>query len=138
MTVEIKRKIQHFWFIKELLHKILTTAGVFLGEHHNLEFAEFKLMNFIGAVLNHPAVIEPFAEIVVKKCKVKPYEDICWFSKAWAIVQKCLQLLRRNYYKKVMHVIQLSHVLQGEVVQVFFLFKHTHLLFSCKELTCLL
>ena len=42
---------------------------------------------------------------------------------------ECLKLLRRNHYKniwrvefveKVMHIIQLSHVLQGEVVQVFF------------------
>ena len=39
---------------------------------------------------------------------------------------ECLQPLRRNHYKKVMHVMQLSHVLQGEVVQVFVLFKHTH------------
>ena len=33
-------------------------------------------MNFIGAILNHPALIEFFAEIVVKKCEVKPDEDI--------------------------------------------------------------
>ena len=33
---------------------------------------------------------------------------------------ECLQLLRRNYYKNVMHIIQLSHILQCEVAQVFF------------------
>ena len=52
-----------------------------------------------------------------------------------------LKLLTRNHYKniwrvefveKVMHIIQLSHILQGEVVQVFFLFKHIHWLFSCR------
>ena len=40
-----------------------------------------------------------------------------------------------NYSEEI---IQLSHVLQDEIVQVFFLFKHAHLLFSCKELSCLL
>ena len=64
------------------------------------------------------------------------YIQVCLFSKARDIVQKfqCLKLLRRNHYKniwrvkfveKVMHIIQLSHVLQGGVVQVFF-FIQTH------------
>ena len=33
-------------------------------------------MNFIGAILNHQAVIEFSAEIVVKKYEVKPDEDV--------------------------------------------------------------
>ena len=44
-------------FIKEFLRTILTIAVAevfFLGSHHSLEFAECELMNFIGAVLNHP------------------------------------------------------------------------------------
>ena len=54
---------------------------------------------------------------------------------------ECLKLLTRNHYKKiwrvefvekVMRIIYLYHVLQGEVVQVFFLFKHIHWLFSCR------
>ena len=56
MNVKFKTQIRYFWFIEELLQKILTT-----GErcfYHNLEFAEFELKNFIGAILNHPAVIE--------------------------------------------------------------------------------
>ena len=39
-------------------------------------FSAFELRNSIGAILNNPAVIELFAEIVVK-CEVKPDEDIC-------------------------------------------------------------
>ena len=63
-----------------------------------------ELRNFIGAILNHLAVIELFAEIAVK-CEVKTDEDIyiksftlkaivkmyiqvCSFSKARDIVQK--------------------------------------------------
>ena len=51
---------------------------------------------------------------------------------------ECLKLITRNYYKniwrvefveKVMHIIQLSHVLQGEIVQVFF-FIQTHTLIA--------
>ena len=41
-----------------------------------MEFAEFELMNSIGAILNHSAAIEFSAEIVVNKCEVKPDEDI--------------------------------------------------------------
>ena len=62
MNVKIKRQIQHLRFINR----------VFLGKHHNLEFAEFELMNFVGAILNHSAVIEFSAEIVAKKCEVTP------------------------------------------------------------------
>ena len=40
----------------ENINNSSSSIGVFLGKHHNLEFAEFELMNFIGAVLNHPAV----------------------------------------------------------------------------------
>ena len=76
MNMKTKRQIQHLWFIEELLQKILTIAErSFLRKHHNLELANFELRNFIGAILDHPTVIEFFREIVVK-CEVKPDEDI--------------------------------------------------------------
>ena len=56
---------------------------------------------------------------------------------------ECLKLLRRNHYKKseewnllktalVMQIIQLSHVLQGEIVQVFFFIRTHTLILSCR------
>ena len=44
-------------------------------KHHSLERVEFEFRNFIGAILDYPAVIEFFPEIVVK-CELKPDEDI--------------------------------------------------------------
>ena len=69
----------------------------------------------IRAILDHPAVIEFFAEIVVK-CEVKPdermkaftliailkmYIQVCLFSRARILIRsfECLKLLRRNITK---------------------------------------
>ena len=84
-------------------------------------------MNFIGAILNHPVVIEFLAEIVVK-FEVKPYErkrkrqrerdrerqrdrergihikSNCQdFPKPGILLRssECLKLLRRNHYKNI-------------------------------------
>ena len=106
MNVKMKRQIQHLWFIKELLRKILTiaVAKMFFSENVTI-----WVENFIGSVLNHPAVwlwIEFSAEIVVKcemkqflwrsipikaftlKAIVKIYIQLCSFSKSRDIIQK--------------------------------------------------
>ena len=160
MNVKIKRQIQHLWFIEELLQKILTIAErSFLRKHHNLELANFELRNFIGAILDHPTVIEFFREIVVK-CEVKPDEDI---YKGIHIKSSCQDMFifqSQGYCSEVLSVWNYSEEVitktseewnllktglwkgnayypafscfTGEIVQVFFLFKHIHWLLSCR------
>ena len=53
--------------------------GVFLGKHHNMEFAEFEWRNYRSYCQPPSVVIELFAEIVVK-CEGKPDEDVKAFT----------------------------------------------------------
>ena len=69
-----KDKCSIYDIIRAFTENINNSRKVF-GKHHNLEFAEFELRRFIGAILNHPSMIDFFAEIVVK-CEVKPDEYI--------------------------------------------------------------
>ena len=167
MNVKIKRQIQHLWFIKELLWKILTIAErCFSRKTSQPEICRIRVGEFYRSYSQPPSCDRIFCRnscemwsetiwrhihkgIHIKKQLSRFIFNDAHFPKPGILFRssECLKLLRRNHYKniwrvefveKVMHIIQLSHVLQGEVVQVFFLFKHTHLLFSCKELTCLL
>ena len=114
-----------------------------------MEFVEFELRNYTSYCQPPSVVIELFTEIVVKY-ELKADKDLKAFTSI-AIFKydhfpkpeilfrsyEYLKLLGRNHYKNIsrmefeetsMHIIQLSHVLQGEVVRVFFfcLFFLTH------------
>ena len=104
--MKIKRQIQHLWFIKELLQNILTIAVAkvfFLRKHHNLEFAEFELTNFIGAVINHPAIyIYIYIYIYIKQLSGFIFNH-AHFPKPGILFRssECLKLLTRNHYKNI-------------------------------------
>ena len=53
--------------------------GVFLGKHHNMEFAEFESRNYRSYCQPPSVVIELFAETVVK-CEGKPDEEVKTFT----------------------------------------------------------
>ena len=82
-----------------------------------MEPAELELTNFIGTILDNPALEEFFPEIVVK-CEVKPDEDIykdihitsncqdiyyAHFLKPGILFRsfQFLKLLTRNHYKNI-------------------------------------
>ena len=85
-----------------------------------MELAELELTNFIGTILDNPALAEFFPEIVVK-CEVKPDEDIykdihitsncqdiyyAHFPKPGILFRsfEFLKLLTRNHYKNIWRV----------------------------------
>ena len=53
--------------------------GIFLGKHHNMEFAEFESTNYRSYCQPPSVVIELFVEIFAK-CEGKPDEDVKAFT----------------------------------------------------------
>ena len=61
---------------------------------------ELRSFHFIGAILDHPAAVNFFAEIAVK-CKVKPDEDI----RLKAFIKRYIMLISQSqgYYSEVLN-----------------------------------
>ena len=131
MNVKIKRQIQHFWFIKELLQKILTTAE----RHFSEKTSQLRICR-IGVEEFYRSCPQPsnYDKIFCRNsCEKMCSETRCRYKYMYIFIyiyiyiyiyigiriksncqdiyssmlrsSECLQLLRRNYYKKVMHII---------------------------------
>ena len=74
--------------------------------------------------LNHPAATAFFAEEIVVKCEVKPDEDI-YIYKGIQTKSNCQDIYYAHFAKPETFFKSFSFfIFQGEIVQVFFLFKH--------------
>ena len=138
----IKRKFEIYFraFVKNI-----NCGKAFSSENITTWNLENSSWGITGTMAGYPDMIELFPEIVVTyevksdedvkvftlKAIVKMYIEVCSFTKprnnVWSL--KYLKLLRRNhcrniwrleFVEKVMHIIQISDVLQVEVIQAFF------------------
>ena len=160
MNVKIKRQIQHLWFIEELLQKILTigercfswktsqpgTCRIRVEESYYRSYSRPPCCDSSGFTSLWNMKWNQM-KIYIKAFTLKAVVKICSFSKARDIVEKfwvsettqkkSLQkhlksvICWKQVCEKVMHIIQLSHVLLVKLSRFFF-YSNTHWLLSCR------